>query len=322
MKIKTLEYFITLAESASINEAAQKLFVAQPSLTKALHHLEEELGFVLFERGRHGITLTSMGQQILPEARQIVDIYQSWLDLPKKNVLTDIEIHVHTSFFNFLFPNIILGMKEKYPKLNIIYASHNKPDQFISRSIQAPVLALFCCDGGKKMEHFTQVQGNPPAVLFTGSYRCLVSKDSPLAKQAAVTLEELQDYILVLPKIKDVIQDPAYSQLLDVVANMPLEKIAEVGSLENVTSLVSHQPNTFAVSYYPALMRYRDVESGKLVHVPIRDSNKLGRLCLFYSTRAYQQHPAVKEIVLAVRQGAREFLSEHHIAPPDPAEDE
>ena len=44
MKIKVLEYFITLAEAKSINEAAQKLYITQPSLTKALQLFEKEIG--------------------------------------------------------------------------------------------------------------------------------------------------------------------------------------------------------------------------------------------------------------------------------------
>ena len=47
MKLQALEYFIALAESRSINEAARRLYVAQPSLTKALQHLEKELGRTL-----------------------------------------------------------------------------------------------------------------------------------------------------------------------------------------------------------------------------------------------------------------------------------
>ena len=62
MKLKTLEYFITLAESRSINEAAQKLYIAQPSLTKSLQLFEEEVGCRLFYRDKAGIRLTEIGR--------------------------------------------------------------------------------------------------------------------------------------------------------------------------------------------------------------------------------------------------------------------
>ena len=58
LRIKVLEYFITLAESQSINEAAGKLYIAQPSLTKALQLFEAEIGTQLFQRKKTGIQLT------------------------------------------------------------------------------------------------------------------------------------------------------------------------------------------------------------------------------------------------------------------------
>lgn len=54
MKLKALEYFVVLAESQSINEAAQKLYLSQPSLTKSLQLFEKEIGVQLFYRGRVG----------------------------------------------------------------------------------------------------------------------------------------------------------------------------------------------------------------------------------------------------------------------------
>ena len=73
MKIEVLQYFTVLAESRSISEAAQKLYIAQPSLTKSLQMFEEELGFRLFERSRGGITLTPEGKKILPQAKKMVE---------------------------------------------------------------------------------------------------------------------------------------------------------------------------------------------------------------------------------------------------------
>ena len=78
MKITVLKYFITLAESQSINEAAQKLYIAQPSLTKALQLFEKEIGVQLFLRMQSGIQLTEAGKKILPEAKQMVEYYNGW----------------------------------------------------------------------------------------------------------------------------------------------------------------------------------------------------------------------------------------------------
>lgn len=81
MKITTLEYFIAVAEAGSIRAAAQKLYLAQPSLTKSLQSMEQELGVQLFTRTSSGIRLTIAGETILPQARQVIALYNGWLEL-------------------------------------------------------------------------------------------------------------------------------------------------------------------------------------------------------------------------------------------------
>ena len=75
MKINTLEYFVVLAELQSMNKAAKALYVAQPSLSKALGKLESEIGVQHFYRGANGLRLTEAGEKILPEAKQILKYY-------------------------------------------------------------------------------------------------------------------------------------------------------------------------------------------------------------------------------------------------------
>ena len=133
MNISTLEYLIALADSRSINEAAQKLYVAQPSLTKALQGMERELGFQLFVRTKAGIELTEAGRQILPEARQMVANYKGWLELGKGRPLRSLNIYTHVSFPNFLLPDVILKFKSIHPELRINCASDAAPDLYISQ---------------------------------------------------------------------------------------------------------------------------------------------------------------------------------------------
>jgi DNA-binding transcriptional LysR family regulator len=71
-KIRTLRYFVSVAEHASITRAAQQLNVAQPSLSQRIRALEEFLGFDLFERVRGQIEMTGEGRAFLPIARQLV----------------------------------------------------------------------------------------------------------------------------------------------------------------------------------------------------------------------------------------------------------
>lgn len=73
MTLNQLRYVVEAASSGSITEAAQRLFITQPSLTAAIHALEEELGITIFRRTNKGITLTVKGEEFLAYARQMLE---------------------------------------------------------------------------------------------------------------------------------------------------------------------------------------------------------------------------------------------------------
>lgn len=74
--MKDFLYVKTIAEEKSINRAAQKLFLSQPSLTKFLHRLEKTLGYSLFTRTAQGISLTAYGKLYYDMACEILDVYE------------------------------------------------------------------------------------------------------------------------------------------------------------------------------------------------------------------------------------------------------
>ena len=73
MTLKQLQYAVTVAETGNMTEAAGKLFIAQPSLTSAIHELEKEYGITLFFRSNKGIELTPEGDEFLGYARQVLE---------------------------------------------------------------------------------------------------------------------------------------------------------------------------------------------------------------------------------------------------------
>ena len=73
MTLHQLKYIVTVAECGNITEAAEKLFIAQPSLTSAIHNIEEEVGITAFIRSNKGVELTRDGETLLSYARQILE---------------------------------------------------------------------------------------------------------------------------------------------------------------------------------------------------------------------------------------------------------
>ena len=71
-----IHYLITIADSGSMNKAAEQLFVSQPTLTSAVRELETEIGITIFNRTSRGVTPTNEGLEFLRHARQVYQQYE------------------------------------------------------------------------------------------------------------------------------------------------------------------------------------------------------------------------------------------------------
>jgi len=81
MELRHLRYFVAVAEEENVSRAASKLHVSQPGVSRQIHDLEDEIGFLLFERSGKSVRLTVAGNIFLREAR---DILQRTADAVKK----------------------------------------------------------------------------------------------------------------------------------------------------------------------------------------------------------------------------------------------
>lgn len=77
MNMNQIKYVLTIASSASMREAATKLFISQPALSASVRELEEELGILLFKRSNKGIMLTDAGHEFVTYAKKAANQYSS-----------------------------------------------------------------------------------------------------------------------------------------------------------------------------------------------------------------------------------------------------
>ena len=69
VEFRHLKYIVAIAETANFTRAAERLFLAQPSLSRQIKDLEEEIGFPIFERTREGVLITPVGRMVVDYAR-------------------------------------------------------------------------------------------------------------------------------------------------------------------------------------------------------------------------------------------------------------
>lgn len=73
MTLQQLAYLVAVAECGSITDAAERLFISQPSLSAAIHNLEKEMGVTAFVRSNKGVAVTREGEELLSFARMLLE---------------------------------------------------------------------------------------------------------------------------------------------------------------------------------------------------------------------------------------------------------
>lgn len=307
MKIQALEYFIAMAETGSLNEAARRLYVSQPSLTKSLAAMEEELNLVLFLRSKAGLTLTEEGAKILPEARQMVDFYHGWQNMNARFPSQGVRIIPHSSLAGFLVPDLIIRFRSKYPELVIRSRTDSEPETLVTHDITKSVISV-CIFSDEKLLEYSAQPDTVVQKLSDGFYGCLLRKDDPLAGKSELEYDDVKDYYLILNNILPDSPDGTealrggYCSFIDtflpaLTNAITPSHIIQIDSVNSVINHVAEYPKSFAISFAPAHKRYPEFKGGALVNIPFRDPDTRGSLCLVYSRQAYKKYPVVKEIV-------------------------
>lgn len=117
-----IAYFIEVAETKNISRAAERLGIAQPSLSSAVKRLEDSLGVTLFIRGRTGVQLTKAGKELLGRGRLLLlNWEQLRADLGKKETSLSGQyiIGCHPSVALYSLSHFLPQLIQKYPNLEI-----------------------------------------------------------------------------------------------------------------------------------------------------------------------------------------------------------
>jgi len=121
IKLSQLRALIAVAESGNFGEAGLQLGVSQSAVSHAIASLEDEMGIVLFSRGRHGAHLTPVGERMVKHARGVMDLLEQMerdANLAKGLQGGDIRIAVFRSVATHVLPGLIARFQERYPAIN------------------------------------------------------------------------------------------------------------------------------------------------------------------------------------------------------------
>ena len=197
MTLIQLKYAITVAGEHSLNNAAKKLYISQPSLSSAIHSLEKEIGFDIFIRSKSGITLTTAGAEFIGYAKSVIEQYEildakylsqvnqkksfsvsmqhytfavnAFVELVKQYGMDEYEFEVHETKTHEVIENV----KNHKSEIGILYLNdYNKG-----------VLTKIFAESGL---HFVP--------LFECGIYVYMWKGHPLAGKDEISLDELSEY--------------------------------------------------------------------------------------------------------------------------------
>ena len=129
MEFRTIKYFITVAREENFTRAAEKLFMTQSALSKAIQSLEEEFGQKLFKREKYSVKLTTVGLEFFKDAMKILSLTRKIeTKFSKGNIYGEVYIGCAESDAVKYFARAAKNVQKKYPDVRFNLYSGNFED--------------------------------------------------------------------------------------------------------------------------------------------------------------------------------------------------
>lgn len=197
MTLQQLRYVTAVAETGTITEAANRLYISQPSLTNAIHELEKEMNVVIFNRTNKGITLSKEGEDFLGYARQVLEQAAILEDRYKGSGGGKKQFCVSTQHYSFAV-NAFVDLIKTYGQEEYDFSLRETQTYEIIEDVakmKSEIGILFQNDfneaviGKLLKSHDLEFH-----LLFVAKPHVFISRKHPLAGKDVITNEELEQY--------------------------------------------------------------------------------------------------------------------------------
>ena len=197
MTLQQLKYIIAVAGTGTITEAANRLYISQPSLTNAIHELEDEMNIVIFNRTNKGITVSREGEIFLGYARQVVEQADILEDKYKHVKGLKKQFCVSTQHFSFAvnaFVDLIKEFGQDQYDFSIRETQTYEIIEDVSR-LRSEIGLLFVNDFNKTvLSRIFKANDLSFHELFVARPHVCISSSHPLAGNTVIINRELEEY--------------------------------------------------------------------------------------------------------------------------------
>ena len=196
MTLQQILYTITIADAGSMNKAAEKLYVSQPSLTNSIKELEKEIGISIFLRTGRGAVLTSQGAEFLMYARQVYQQYELLLEKYSDKDKLKRKFGVSTQHYSFAVKAFVDTVNQ-FDTLNFEFAMREtKTLEVITdvAALKSEIGILFLSNFNRKI--ITKMLNDNDLEfhrLINCSAYVYLYRQHPLAKNKSISIEQLYE---------------------------------------------------------------------------------------------------------------------------------
>lgn len=248
MNLLHLKYAVEIAETNSMTKAAERLFTAQPNLSRAIRELENTIGIIIFKRTSKGLYPTPEGEEFLDYARKVLEqvdeIEAMYQNNGKKTQQFSISVP-RASYISCAFTEFIRNLNIS-SAAEIFYKETNS-QRAISNIVDADYrlgILRYQSTYDSNFKEMLEEKELNFEIIFEFSYKLLISKDNPLASKEEIFISDLTPYIEIAHA------DP-------FVPSLPLNTVRKNELIEDVNKhifvfergsqmdLLSESPNTF-----------------------------------------------------------------------------
>lgn len=225
MRLEQLKYFLSIAETQSINKTSLEFYTTHQGISKAIRQLEDEIGAPLFTRSSKGMMLTDEGNLLLPVAKRCVkDLCDIQLKISHRNRQQDLEGLLKlwgTPLTNVIvLPSLLDDLHLLYPKVRYQVEEAHTLDILRMVSLHKNALGSVLVLHAPEYQdiyapYLQQVKLYP---LQQDEHVGLVAADSPLAEQKRISLKDFATYPIAT-LASDAGEDHPINQLLQRFAN-------------------------------------------------------------------------------------------------------
>lgn len=235
MRLNQFEMIAALEVCASLSEASEKLYISQPSISKAIRELEDEVGYPIIKRTKNGVEFTEQGQQVLLYSKEILECVNKIRRL--QNIVDEdltgiVSFGVAKMWGAEIFQKVFIRLKTQYPNILLHYYEGYSSDiiaKVENRQLDLGIIMMYSTDQ-EIFQKTIETSGLQYELLFIDEVKLYAGIKHELHKQGrALSMAQVVKYpyvtggnIMVADCSKKLLRSYGYKSEIEIINNQQL----------------------------------------------------------------------------------------------------